>query len=61
MCSRGQTASLCLGAAEPQSGRNEINYMNNKKPDASHQPPPHTAQRDAEGKQAAQNPRRAPK
>lgn len=37
-----------------------MNYMNNKKPDASHQPPPHTAQQDAEGKQAAQNPEELP-
>lgn len=28
-------ARLCLGAAEPQSGRDVINYTNNKQPDAS--------------------------
>lgn len=34
--------------------------MNNKKPDASHQLPPHRAQQDVEGKQAAQNPEELP-
>lgn len=32
------TGSLCLGTAEPQSWRDEMNYMNNKQPDASPHP-----------------------